>query len=60
MNYGVYRVVKLQEHAKKIVEEVLEKRLRKFVTKDYMQFGFMPVEGTIDAVFILGWIQEEY
>ena len=25
-----------------------------------MQFGFMPVSGTIDAVFILGRMQEEY
>ena len=27
---------------------------------DDMQFGFMPGKGTIDAVFILMWIQEEY
>ena len=27
---------------------------------DDMQFGFMPGEGTIDAVFILRRMQEEY
>ena len=25
-----------------------------------MQFGFLPGKGTIDEVFILRWIQEEY
>ena len=37
----------------KVVERVLEKRLRGIVTVDEMQFVFMPVRGTIDAVFIL-------
>ena len=27
---------------------------------DDMQFSFLPGKGTIDAVFILRWIQEEY
>ena len=27
---------------------------------DEMQFDFMPERGTIDAVFILRWLQEEY
>ena len=44
----------------KIAEEVLEKRLRKVVTIDDMQFGYMRRDGTIDAVFILRRIQEEY
>ena len=27
---------------------------------DEMQFGFMPESGTVDVVFILRWMQEEY
>ena len=34
--------------------------MRSVVTIDDTQFGFMPGKGTIDAVFILGRIQEEY
>ena len=58
MNSHMHMGVKLLEHATKIVEKVLEKRLRKIVTIDDMQFGFMPSKGTIDAVFILRRIQE--
>ena len=39
MNCGVYRGVKLLEHAMKIVEKVLEKRMRHMVKVDEMQFG---------------------
>ena len=46
-----YKGVKLLEHAMKIVEKV---------QVDEMQFGFMPGKGTIDAVFILRKLQEEY
>ena len=45
----------------KIVEKVLQRRMRHMVKVDEMQFGFMPGKGTIDAVFILRrLIQEEY
>ena len=44
------------EHAMKIVDEVLEINF----AIDDMQFGFMPGKGTIDAVFSLRRIQEEY
>ena len=60
MNCGAYRGVKLLEHAMKIVEKVLEKRMRRMVKVDEMQFGFMPGKGTIDAVFILRRLQEEH
>ena len=48
------------EYARKIVERVFLKGCRKIVTIDYMQFGSMPDNGTIDAVFIFRKIQEEY
>ena len=60
MRCGAYRGVKLLEHAMKIVQKVLERRLRSMVKVDEMQFGFMPGKGTIDAVFILRRLQEEY
>ena len=57
---GANRGVKLLEHAKKIVEEVLERRMRHIGKVDEMKFGFMPGKGTIDAAFILRRLQEEY
>ena len=60
MNCGAYRGVKLLEHAMKIGEKVLEKTMRRMVKVDEMQFGFMPGKGTIDALFILRRLQEEY
>lgn len=59
MSCGAYRVVKLLEQSMKIVEKVLERRLCD-VKVDEMQFGFMPGKGTIDSVFILRRLQEEY
>ena len=43
-----------------MVESFLEKRLLRIVSVDEMQFGFMPVRGTIDVIFILRRMQEEY
>ena len=48
-----YRGVKLLEHAMKIVEKVLVRRLQRMVKVDEVQFGLMPGNGTIDAMFIL-------
>ena len=59
MDCGAYRGVKLLEHAMKIVERVLENRIRRLVTIDDMQFGFMPGKGTTHALFILRRMQEE-
>ena len=52
--------MKLLEHGMKVVERVLEKRLCRIMTVNEMQFGFMPERGTIDAIFILRGMQEEY
>ena len=54
------RGVKLLEHAMKIVERVLERRIRELVNINSMQFGFMPGRGTIDALFVVRRMQEEY
>ena len=58
MSCGSCRGVKLLEHAMKIVERVLERRIRTLVNLNEMQFGFMP--GTVDAIFIVRRMQEEY
>ena len=60
MSCDSYRGIKLLEHAMKIVERVLEKRIRSLVILDEMQFGFMPGKGTVDAIFIVRRMQEEY
>ena len=52
--------MKLLEHRIKIVERALEKKIRKLVVVDDMQFGFMPGRETIDAIFIVRRMQEKY
>ena len=58
MECGSYRGVKLLEHGMKVIERVLEKRLREIIKIDDMQFGFMPGKGTVDAIFITRRMQE--
>ena len=60
MDCGSYRGIKLLEHAMKIMERVLESRLRSQVEIDNMQFGFTPGKSTTDAIFILRQLQEKY
>ena len=57
---GNYRGIKLLEYWMKILEKIIEGRLRKTVEIDPMQFGFMPGRGTIDAIFTFQQIQEKY
>jgi hypothetical protein len=52
--------VKLLEHAIKVVERVIEKRIREQVKIDDMQFGFRAGRGTTDAIFIVRQLQEKY
>ena len=44
----------------KILEKIIEGRLRKTVEIDPMQFGFMPGRGTIDAIFTSQQIHEKH
>jgi len=48
---GNFRGIKLLEHAMKVLEKIIEKRLRMLIDIDKMQFGFSPGRGTADAVF---------
>jgi hypothetical protein len=49
-----FRGIKLLEHSFKILEKLLETRLRHIVQVEDTQFGFMPGRGTIDAIFLQG------
>ena len=60
MSCGSYRGMKLLEHAMKIVETVLERRIQTLVNLNEMQLGFMPEKETVDAIFIVRRMQEEY
>ena len=53
MNCGSYREVKLLEHGLKIIERVLERRIRALVDFDEAQFGFMPGKGKTDVLFLV-------
>ena len=44
----------------KILERVIEARVKKIVKIDDMQFGFMAGKGTTDAIFIFRQLQEKY
>ena len=59
MSCGAHRGVKLLEHEMKIVEKVLGRRMWHMVKVNEMQFGFMPGQGMIEAVFILRRLQED-
>ena len=62
MSCGSYRGVNLleQEHAAKIVEMVLERQILALINLNRTQFGFMPGRGTMDAIFIVRRMPEEY
>ena len=60
MSCGSCRGVKLLEYAMKMVESVLVKRIQTLVNLNKMEFGFMPGKGTVDAIFIVRKMQEEY
>ena len=57
---GSYRAIKFLEQPMKVLERVLEKRIRYHVSIDNMQFGFMPGKGTTDAIFIMRQVQEKH
>ena len=57
---GNFRGIKLLEHGMKMFEKNLERRLRKLIAVNNMQFGFSPGKGTTDAVFIIQQLQEKH
>ena len=57
---GSYRGIKLLEHAMKVLESMIEGRVRKIVKIDNMQFGFMAGRSATDVILIVGQLQEKY
>ena len=57
---SLYRGIELLGHAMKVLERVIEGRVRKIVKIDNMQFGFMAGRSTTDAIFIVRQLQEKY
>ena len=55
-----YRGIKLLEHSLKILERVIEGRLREMVKIHNHQFGFMRGMSTVDATFIVRQIQDKH
>ena len=43
----------LLEHARKIVQRILERQMRLLISLNKMQLGFMPRKGTVDAIYIV-------
>ena len=60
MNCDSCRGVKLLEHGMKIIERVLERRIRALVDFDEAQFDFMHGKETTDALFLRQRLQEEH
>ena len=60
LDCGSYRPIKLLEHSMKVMERVIERRLREIVQVDEMQRGFMPGRSTVDAVFAIRSLVEKH
>jgi len=57
---GSYRGIKLLDQVMKVLERVVERRVRDRVNIDSMQFGFRRGRGTTDAIFIVRQMQEKF
>ena len=55
-----YRGLRFLEHGMKIMEKVLDSKLRRITNIGSSHFGFRPVKSTEDAVFIVRQLQEKY
>ena len=55
-----YRSLKMLDQVMKINERVLDSVIRSHVDINSIQFGFMPDQGTTDAIFILHQLQEKH
>ena len=56
---GSYKDIKQPEHVIKVLEKVIEARVRKIVELDSMLFVFMAGRSTTDGIFIVCQLQEK-
>ena len=56
---GSHRGLKMTEHLLKVMERIMDGRLREVVQIRNTQFGFMKGRGTVDAIFIVRQLQEK-
>ena len=57
---GSYRGIKLLDQVMKVLERVIEKRVKDKVQIDSVQFDFRPGRGITDAIFIVRQMQERF
>ncbi|RZB42155.1 Ganglioside-induced differentiation-associated protein 2 [Glycine soja] len=59
-NCANYRGIKLMSHTMKLWERVIERKLRKETQVTENQFGFMPGRSTMEAIYLLRRVMEQY
>ena len=57
---GNYHGLKLTEQVMKVLERIVDGFIRKMVSIDNSQFGFIPGRGTTDAIFVVRQLQDKY
>ena len=60
LDCGSHRGIKLIDHVMKVLERLVEKKVKIKGTLDSMQFGFTSGKGTTNAIFIVRQMQEKY
>ena len=60
LDRGNYQGLELTKQAMKILERIIDGLIRQEVSINDSQFGFVPVRGSTDAIFVVRQLQEKY
>ena len=60
LDRGNYHGLKLTEQAMKIIERIVDGLIRRVVSIDDYQFGFVPERGNTDGICVVQQLQEKY
>ena len=60
LNCGFHKGIKSIDHVVKVLERLVEKKVKNKGILDSMQFEFTSGKGTTDAIFIVWQMQEKY